>query len=71
MKPQVCRAVVLRSIAYAEADRIVTLLTREGRVAAMAKSARWPQVSADLFAMASLLANRIGHQIGRSRIAAE
>lgn len=38
---------------------------------AMAKSARWPEVSADLFAMASLLANRVAHQIGRSQVAAE
>ncbi len=38
---------------------------------AMVKSARWRQLSADLFAMAALLANRIAHHIGRSQIAAE
>jgi len=38
---------------------------------AMVKSARWPQLSADLFAMASLLASRVAREIGRSQIAAE
>jgi len=38
---------------------------------AMVRSAHWPQLSADLFAMASLLASRIAHHIGRTQIAAE
>ena len=38
---------------------------------AMVKSPRWSQLSADLFAMASLLASRVAHEIGRPQIAAE
>ncbi len=38
---------------------------------AMVRSPRWPQLSADLFAMASLLASRVGREIGRAQIAAE
>ncbi len=38
---------------------------------AMVKSPRWSRLSADLFSMASLLANRIARQIGSAQIAAE
>jgi N-formylglutamate amidohydrolase len=38
---------------------------------AMEKSGRWRELSACLFAMASLLAGRVAHEIGRPQIAAE
>jgi N-formylglutamate amidohydrolase len=38
---------------------------------AMMKSTRWPQLRADLFAMACQLATRVGQEIGRPQIAAE
>jgi N-formylglutamate amidohydrolase len=38
---------------------------------AMEKSGRWRELSASLFAMASLLASRVAHEIGRPQMAAE